>query len=84
MRIFKLLKKSLLIKIPCIIVARSLQMDIMNCNGWILKGRPNKKYLLEVQDQEIFAFAGIYSSWKNPTTNELINSYSILTTAANE
>ena len=48
------------------------------------KGKNKQKYLLEVQDQEIFAFAGIYSSWKNPATDQLINSYSILTTEANE
>ncbi|MGA9325765.1 MAG: SOS response-associated peptidase [Salegentibacter sp.] len=48
------------------------------------KGKNKQKYLLEVEDQEIFAFAGIYSSWKNPISNQLINSYSILTTEANE
>ncbi|SDL71834.1 Putative SOS response-associated peptidase YedK [Salinimicrobium catena] len=48
------------------------------------KGKSKQKHLLEVQDQEIFTFAGIYSSWRNPDTDELINSYSILTTEANE
>ncbi|SDL72078.1 Putative SOS response-associated peptidase YedK [Salinimicrobium catena] len=48
------------------------------------KGKSKQKHLLEVQDQEIFAFAGIYSSWRNPNTDQLINSYSILTTEANE
>ncbi|MCJ7758493.1 MAG: SOS response-associated peptidase, partial [Gillisia sp.] len=40
--------------------------------------------LITPKDQELFAFAGIYSSWKNPQNNELVNSYSILTTDANE
>lgn len=48
------------------------------------KGREKQKFFLLPQDQEIFAFAGIYSSWKDPETNELINSYSIVTTEANE
>lgn len=48
------------------------------------KGKSKQKHLLEVQDQEIFAFAGIYSSWKNPETEQVINTYSILTTEANE
>ena len=48
------------------------------------KGKGKQKFLLEPEDQEIFAFAGIYSTWTNPDTNELINSYSIITTEANE
>ena len=48
------------------------------------RGKNKQKYLLEVQDQMIFAFAGIYSSWRDPKTGELINSYSVLTTEANE
>ena len=48
------------------------------------KGKEKKKYLITPKDQEIFAFAGIYSSWKNPQNHELVNSYSILTTDANE
>ena len=48
------------------------------------KGKNKQKYILKVEDQNIFAFAGIYSSWKNPNTEQLINSYSILTTEANE
>ncbi|QYA26459.1 SOS response-associated peptidase [Gramella sp. MT6] len=48
------------------------------------KGKEKQKFLIQPVDQEIFSFAGIYSSWKNPQTNELVNSYSILTTEANE
>ncbi|HSI71334.1 MAG TPA: SOS response-associated peptidase [Gillisia sp.] len=47
-------------------------------------GKHKQKYLLLPKDQEIFAFAGIYSSWKDPKTNNLVNSYSIVTTEANE
>lgn len=48
------------------------------------KGKEKQKHIIQPKDQEIFAFAGIYSSWKNPRSNELVNSYSILTTEANE
>jgi len=48
------------------------------------KGKEKKKYLITPKDQELFAFAGIYSTWKNPQNNELVHSYSILTTSANE
>ncbi|WP_300435909.1 SOS response-associated peptidase [Christiangramia sp.] len=48
------------------------------------KGKEKQKYLLTPKDQEIFAFAGIYSTWKNPENDELVNSYSIVTTEANE
>ena len=48
------------------------------------KGKQKQKYLIRPKEQEIFAFAGIYSTWKNPENGSLINSYSILTTEANE
>ncbi len=33
--------------------------------------------------QAPFAFAGIYDTWLNPTTNQLLNSFAIITTVAN-
>ena len=48
------------------------------------KGKEKQKYLITPTDQEILAFAGIYSTWINPETDESINSYSIVTTEANE
>ena len=48
------------------------------------KGKQKQKFLIESSDQPVFAFAGIYSTWKNPATDELLYSYSILTTEANE
>lgn len=48
------------------------------------KGKEKQKYLITPTDQEIFAFAGIYSSWTNPETQKLVNSYTIITTEANE
>ena len=48
------------------------------------KGKQKQKYFIKPQAQEIFALAGIYSSWRNPETNQQLNSYSLLTTEANE
>lgn len=48
------------------------------------KGKQKQKYLITPKDQEIFAFAGIYAAWQDPQTKEQLNSYSILTTVANE
>lgn len=48
------------------------------------EGKQKQKYLIQPKDQDIFAFAGIYSNWRNPQINHLISSYSILTTEANE
>lgn len=48
------------------------------------KGKEKQKFLITPQEQELFAFAGIYSSWTNPKTNSLVNSYAIVTTEANE
>ncbi len=44
-----------------------------------------KKYphLIQMQGEQVFCFAGIYSSWVDKTTGELVNSFSILTTDAN-
>lgn len=46
-------------------------------------GSKKEKYLITLPNQELFAFAGIFSQWTNPN-NEIINSYSIITTQANE
>ncbi len=44
-----------------------------------------KKYphLIQMQGEQIFCFAGIYASWVDKETGELVNSFSILTTHAN-
>lgn len=41
-------------------------------------------HYIRFPDQNLFAFAGIWSDWKNNSTMELINSVSILTQPANE
>jgi putative SOS response-associated peptidase YedK len=44
----------------------------------------DKAYKSTVASVEPFAFAGIYSHWKDADTDEEIRTYSILTTAANK
>jgi len=40
-------------------------------------------YYIRLKDNDIFAFAGIFDSWSNPETGEVIQTFSILTTTAN-
>lgn len=48
------------------------------------KGRNKQKYLIQAPNKALFAFAGIWSEWENPNTGITQNSYSIITTEANE
>lgn len=48
------------------------------------KGKQKQKYLLELPNQQLYAYGGIYSEWIDETTGEVINSYTIVTTQANE
>ena len=60
----------------CLIPADGF-FEWMDCN--------KKKYphFIQVKNHELFCFAGIYSSWVDKETGELIYSFSILTTDAN-
>ena len=48
------------------------------------KGKNKKKYLITLPDNEAFAFAGLWSEWMDKTTGEIVKTYTILTTEANE
>tara|TARA_R110000868_G_scaffold96405_8_gene265262 strand:- start:157 stop:771 length:615 start_codon:yes stop_codon:yes gene_type:complete len=48
------------------------------------KGKNKQKYEISKADDELFAFGGIWAEWTNKTTGEIIKSYSIITTAAND
>lgn len=48
------------------------------------KGKQKQKYELALPGNELFAFAGIYSEWTDKSTGEIVNTYTILTTEANE
>lgn len=47
------------------------------------KGKEKRKYLIKPTEQELFAFAGIWSEWTNPESGEIKKTYSIITTEAN-
>lgn len=52
---------------------------------WLTKsGSKKQKYLLQKPNKEAFSFAGLYSSWINPLSGEITNSYTIVTTEADE
>jgi putative SOS response-associated peptidase YedK len=48
------------------------------------KGKNKQQFLINLPNKEAFAFAGIWSNWIDQTTGELVKSYSIVTTEANE
>lgn len=48
------------------------------------KGKNKRKYLITRPKDELFAFAGIWSEWTSPESGEIIKSYSIITTEANQ
>ncbi len=48
------------------------------------KGKSKEKHLITVSDSKVFAFAGLWNTCKDPITGLSINSYTIITTEANE
>lgn len=46
-------------------------------------GSKKEKYSITLPNQELFAFAGIYTQW-TAFNHEIVNSYAIITTQANE
>jgi putative SOS response-associated peptidase YedK len=40
-------------------------------------------YYIQLASHEPFAFAGLWDSWTNPETSEIMNTYTIITTWAN-
>ncbi|MFZ4739658.1 MAG: SOS response-associated peptidase [Bacteroidales bacterium] len=48
------------------------------------KGKNKQKHLITLHDDEAFAFAGLWSNWLDKSTGEIKNTYTILTTEANE
>jgi putative SOS response-associated peptidase YedK len=50
---------------------------------WKQEGRGKVPYLFTVEDNDIFAFAGLYDTWRTPNGN-LLYTYTIITTSAND
>lgn len=57
------------------------------CSGFFewqkIKGK-KYPYYISLKDDEVFVFGGIWSTWTNKETGEIINTYSVITTEANE
>ena len=69
--------KKLINKNHCLVIADGFY-------EWRLEGNKKKRYLIQKDTKELFAFAGIWDSWKNKENGEEINSFSIITQEANE
>lgn len=48
------------------------------------KGKEKQKYQINLPDASLFTFAGLYNQWVDPSSGEVKNTYTILTTEANE
>ncbi len=48
------------------------------------KGKQKQKYEMTLPNNELFAFAGLFSEWTDQSTGEILSTYTILTTEANE
>jgi len=48
------------------------------------KGKRKRQFLINLPDESLFVFAGIYSEWTNKRTGKTFNTFSIITTEANE
>jgi len=48
------------------------------------KGKKKQAYLITLPNNEAFAFAGLWSEWVDKTSGEILKSYTIVTTEANE
>lgn len=51
---------------------------------WRTVGGQKYPYFIHLPHDEIFSFAGIFDEWVNKETGEIVQSFSILTTQANE
>jgi len=47
------------------------------------QGKKKLKYLITVEDEEAFAFAGLWNKWINPQNGLILNTYTIITKPAN-
>ena len=48
------------------------------------EGKEITPYYIFLKDEEIFSLGGIYELWKNPSTNEILQTFTVLTVPAND
>ncbi len=51
---------------------------------WRRTGRSRQAHAIALTDPSVFAMAGLWEGWKNPTTGQWHRSFAILTTSAND
>lgn len=51
---------------------------------WRKEGKLKVPYRITLNSDEAFSFAGVWDSWEIPDNGEIINTFTIVTTAANE
>ncbi|MDX2239904.1 MAG: SOS response-associated peptidase [Leptolyngbyaceae cyanobacterium bins.302] len=51
---------------------------------WQREGRKKQPYYFQLEDHQPFGFAGLWEQWESQTTGEVLETCTILTTAANE
>lgn len=51
---------------------------------WRHEGRRKTPYFLALAQEPLFALAGVYDCWQHPATGQVLATYSILTTEAND
>lgn len=62
------------------------QRCLVPANGfyeWKAEKDGKQPFFVRPKDQELFGFAGVYDHWTDPESQELVRSFSILTTRAN-
>lgn len=47
------------------------------------KGKNKRKYLLQMPNAELYAYAGLWNLWRNPLDGSTLHTFSIITTEAN-
>lgn len=50
---------------------------------WQTHGKQKTPFYIALHDQNIFALAGLYDYWTNPSTGEIVSTFTIITTRAN-
>jgi putative SOS response-associated peptidase YedK len=52
---------------------------------WLdLKGKQKQEFHLHLPNEQLFAFAGLWNNWVDRCTGEIVHTYTLLTTEANE
>jgi putative SOS response-associated peptidase YedK len=50
---------------------------------WQTMGKEKIPYFIGLKNQSSFALAGLYDKWTDPSTGEILNTFSVITTRAN-